>query len=275
MTHGRTRGVGRVAAPGAASIAAANRAGLTTVRNPTRATSQSRSDCNSRLFCEIMEREGAPIDDPSRPFRPWEERPPSQSPVAVARSLMMARCGAVMQDNREKLPPADRFGGLKGESTAGNIKTAVVNLFRDFDCEVCGDELCRHTNGPYVALGKGAFKGNPGQAVELKTIIERIIDAQALAKSNVTVSAFAPSYADMTTLYEIYCKPVALRAMRGEYPGRGAKEFDMNAFQAWVILQSEHGTVGRADEIILLDCEELDFTGKLRFSSSFLTCCYI
>eukprot|EP00173_Palmaria_palmata_P000502 Plantae.Rhodophyta-Palmaria_palmata.ctg12327.p1 GENE.Plantae.Rhodophyta-Palmaria_palmata.ctg12327~~Plantae.Rhodophyta-Palmaria_palmata.ctg12327.p1 ORF type:complete len:191 (+),score=28.94 Plantae.Rhodophyta-Palmaria_palmata.ctg12327:72-575(+) len=66
----------------------------------------------------------------------------------------------------------------------------------------------------------------------------------------------------MSVLYEIYCKPVALRAMRGEYPGRGAKEFDMKAFQAWVILASEHGTVGRGDDVVMLDCEELDFTGR-------------
>lgn len=107
-----------------------------------------------------------------------------------------------MQKNRAKLPPADHFGGLKEESTAGNIETADVNLFRDFNCEVCGEEECRHAKGPYVSLGKGAFKDNPGQHSGIKTMTERKLDSQSQAKINVTVSAFAPSYAGRSVLYK-------------------------------------------------------------------------
>lgn len=243
--------------PTAADIARA------TLRTPVRDSSARRYSANMQRLRDMFAKAGAPLNDPENKFCALDKRSPDCSPVSIAIELITARCGRVLNPENVDL------GRNKGKSTGGDIRSSLRQLFRELDCRLCGEgRVCTHVQGEYKDHGEGAFSGNPASSPDLKVMIDRIVCEQARAKENLTDRACAVTHEDLSALYFAYCEPVALRVMNGEYPGTSsASNFDFNSFTAYTLNTLQFGAVARADEILLLDIEDLIFTGTYTYVS--------
>ena len=248
----------RVFAPSADIIAAAATLATERLRKPVRESSEQRYSTNQRLFLDLMREAKAPLDDPALPFHPSDKRPASQDPVRLLKCLVMARCGRVVDQSKG-------FEDWKASSTGNSIASGAFNLFKGLACRECVENECRHVSGEYVALGDGAFQGNPGSAPQLRELIRLVKDKQAEAGTHKTVRAWAPTCEEMQDIYFNMIHPRSLEYMAGHVPTK-EDDWDIVSCQAANIFICQFGLVVRGKEVLNIDLDDLLFTGKSFYS---------
>jgi len=146
----------------------------------------------------------------------------------------MLRCG----------PKLGGCQNLNAESTGNSIKSAVIQYWR-----------LRGEHNKFRIHANGSYSGNPGQAPELSKLISVLTTQQKASSSNFTVRAYQMSHVDAPIINVRFFTPVIQRALDPH-----DLSVDLEQLEACVANSLQFLTVSRAEEMLRLRLENLDFT---------------
>lgn len=151
--------------------------------------------------------------------------------IRAAIKLIYTRCGP-------------HQGNLSAASTGNSTRSAII-AFWDAQGHM----------GEYIQFPNGSFSGNPGRCPSIQKLIKKLEASQRRSHTHDVSRAYQETHEDVRKLCDTYFDPFVAKALVCE------TSVDYGLFQAAVINCCQFGAVARADELLNLRIEDLNYSG--------------